>query len=264
MASAGWKRRVRAGRSRAALLALWLAAPLVAAEASADGVPQRDWKNLSARELTFIPEAEKKPALDHFLAGETWEFEYAESSKEWCRRILDRVLAWRDVEILEPDIRTNEFDDSKLDFLRESCPDLRPEAVDEDRDIVGTHGFRVFFVDKSEQGQLLIFGRVGANTPERIKEEGYEPENGNPRYYVVDTKSCMKWSLSDNIWRNFSFYIEGNHSFGDALILKIKGDIIWLRFVDRGDWVPHLAGKSIEISKLQRNPNEERNICSFR
>jgi hypothetical protein len=67
------------------------------------------------------------------------------------------VLAWQDVEILEPDVRTNDIDDPQLGFLRESCP----EVLDKGRNIIATHGFRVFFVDKSEQGQLLIFGQVG-------------------------------------------------------------------------------------------------------
>lgn len=202
-----------------------------------------DISTLDGWELTYVPEARKKPIFDAILKGVNWRLRDDVKQAPFCEDVHRRLMAWDDVEIIEPTIRANRYGDPLFRPWHEQCPDMDPHKATAQRYhrgylydigiVFGSSHFKVFEIPHSTLNinrVLLYFrGNVRDKFMDRygkyIQSEPYIV-SGSGHYRVVDLETCKVTSTLRNIPSiPFPYYQPfAKKTYSESVVLRIGGE----------------------------------------
>lgn len=215
-----------------------------------------DISTLTEWELVYVPEKRKEPIIRHVLGATEWRPKKGKKKAPECDRLVDALLKWEGVEIVEPIIRANRYGDPEFDDWRNRCPDFYPHetgsATQGPAIMYGTHGFKVFRIPSldSRDGVFLLhyqgngdfmdidpLGHVIKNSllEEILRKDlrNYEPY-GSGNYSVIDVGACRTKTYVGIIGPSpYSMYrVKGKFAFDESIISRING-IYYIVYVMR-------------------------------
>lgn len=267
-----------------ALVAL-VACPVVAAADSAapDGLENKhdyasvDISTLDGWELTYVPEARKKPIFDAILKGVNWRLREDGKQASFCKDVHHRLLAWDGVEIIEPSIRANRYGDPAFKSWREQCPEMDPHKSQiqghhrgyfYDRGIAyGSSHFKVFGMPRDVLGANQVLFYYMGSEPDDIMDRlgnylgtGSYAVSGSGNYRVINLRTCEVTSNLRNMPSvSFSYFTpHANKSYAESAVFRIGDDYYVVG--SRRSTIPRDSGYLIyyrlsKISTLMAEPD---------
>ena len=197
-----------------------------------------DISTLNRWEYTFVPEARKEPVFRQAYTLFDWVVDDHYPQAEFCQGLHDQVLAWDDVEILEPVLRANRYGDPKFKDWHDTCPGFFPHVFTEEethdfRVRYGSNHFKVFELPDGvlRKDEVLLYFHdyrraefIDGYGETLIGPAEYAIDNEGS-YRVVNPQSCeIKYSIGHTSTNPFSYY-EVQRSVSEHVLLKAKGGV---------------------------------------
>lgn len=217
---------------------------LVPNQGTADNLSPTDEEigNMPLLEMTFIPEARKKPIFIDMLTGDMgrgsipkWKLKDGTGGKKKCEALLTSLVAWTDVEIVEPTKRANRYGDPVFSRWRKACPNFIPHRMDmvtgPDPYYLGSFHFKAFQLDEfGELNERAVLYYQGLNSPKFVDWlEGPKAnatiQNDAGYYVAVDLNKCR---IASSPWvpaQAFSYYRPESkpHGQSESAIIRVLG-----------------------------------------
>lgn len=215
--------------------AVLVLAPVCVASGDEDLSKKHDYatvgiSKLSPLELTFVPEWRKEPILKALLAGARWELRKDVRQAPQCTALLKDLLAWKDIEIVEPTIRANRYGDPAFEPWRRQCPNFDPHVDESDAGTTyGSHHFKAFEVLELKKGQVVFY--FEGNPPDKfmdrfgnllIKNYTY---SGGGQYRIIDLNACKvtAWLARPTSPVSFSHYVSKARGYRtEGVVVKLN------------------------------------------
>lgn len=201
-------------------------------------LPDSALRHLPPLQFVYVPDARKEEIIRRWLRAGRWTLYRNPSTPFYCNAVLDALLEWRDIRIVEPKIRAIAFDDPQYDELHRQCPGSKLHEMEFEQ--VGLlyfgYHFKLYEIPLASGAEATLLYAEGLRPRDEkpwlyfaANENELKLKSGYPGYYLwLDRKTC---SAQPRIEAGFPaaftwFYEEPERNKNGAQIKRMSHETI--------------------------------------